>query len=380
VTKNRFSGPRENEGLARRAWLFNVAALLFACSVYGPSDLPVAPKDDGTGGGRLPQAGATAGDSPSGGSVHGGAAGTTGDGGAPPAGMSGKSGANNGGNVSPDAGAGGESGEGGAISGTPSGGKPSGGSASGGSASGGSHAGAGGASAGSTTGGSTTGGVPAILGLVASYPCESANGAVLADVSGQGKHASLANGSGGSPAGFAFSTGRVGNALTLSSASRAYVSLPQGIAAKLSAMTIATWVKLKSGAAFQRIFDLGVDTGTFMYLVNAGTSGFVRFRIVSDPLNKNQVLEGAEALPVGKWTHVAVTVGDNGVSIYVDGAQVAQQAPAALRPSDLGTTVNNFIGRSPFPDDPYLDGQIDELRIYNRVLTTAEIGSLAKGN
>jgi hypothetical protein len=190
----------------------------------------------------------------------------------------------------------------------------------------------------------------------------------------------LANGSGGSPAGFVFSSGRVGNALTLSSASRAYVSLPQGIVAKLSAMTIASWVKLKSGAAFQRIFDFGVDTGTFMYLVNAGNSGFVRFRIVSDPLNKNQVLEGAEALPVGKWTHVAVTVGDNGASIYVDGAQVAQQAPAALRPSDLGATVNNFIGRSPFPDDPYLDGQLDELRIYDRVLTSGEIADLAKGN
>jgi hypothetical protein len=379
VTKNRFSGPRENEGLARRAWLVNVAALLFACSVYGPSDLQVARDEDGMGGGKPPQAGATSGDS-SGGSIHAGGnhvAGAAGEGGPPAGGMPGKSGASSGGNASPEAGAGGE---GGATSEAPSGGKPSAGNPSGGNASGGSRAGAGGASAGSTTGGATTGGAPAIPGLVASYPCESANGAVLADSSGQGKHASLANGAGGSPAGFAFSSGRVGNALTLSSASRAYVSLPQGIVAKLSAMTIATWVKLKSGAAFQRVFDLGVDTGTFMYLVNAGTSGFVRFRIVSDPLNKNQVLEGAEALPVGKWTHVAVTVGDNGISIYVDGAQVAQQAPAALRPSDLGTTVNNFIGRSPFPDDPYLDGQLDELRIYNRVLTSAEIASLAKGN
>jgi hypothetical protein len=203
---------------------------------------------------------------------------------------------------------------------------------------------------------------------------------VLVDSSGQGKNASLANGAGGSPVGFAFSAGKVGNALTLSSDNQAYVSLPRGIVAQLSAMTIATWVKLKSGAAFQRVFDFGVDTNTFMYLVNAGNSGFVRFRIMSASLNKNQVLEGAEALPVGKWTHVAVTVGDNGASIYVDGAQVALQAPAALRPSDLGTTVNNFVGRSPFSDDPYLDGQIDELRLYNRVLTTAEIAGLAKGD
>jgi hypothetical protein len=190
----------------------------------------------------------------------------------------------------------------------------------------------------------------------------------------------LTNGSGDSPVGFVFSNGMVGNALTLSAADQAYVSLPRGIVAQLSEVTIATWVKLNSGAAFQRIFDFGVDTSTFMYLVNSGTSGVVRFRIVSTSLSKNQVLEGAEALPVGKWTHVAVTVGDNGAAIYVDGTQVAQHAPAALRPSDLGDTENNVIGRSPFVNDPYLDGQIDEFRVYNRVLTPDEMAGLAGGN
>jgi hypothetical protein len=105
----------------------------------------------------------------------------------------------------------------------------------------------------------------------------------------------------------------------------------------------------------------------------------VRFRISSVASNKNQVVEGPEALPVGQWTHVAVTVGDDGISIYVDGAQVAHQAPAALRPSALGETGNNFIGRSPFANDPYLDGQIDEFRIYSRVLTLGEIATLAEG-
>jgi hypothetical protein len=221
---------------------------------------------------------------------------------------------------------------------------------------------------------------PAISGLLVSYPCESANGAVLPDTSGHGKNATLANGSGGStPVGFSFGTGRVGNALTLSSSNQAYVSLPRGMLSQLSQVTIATWVKLNSSAAFQRIFDFGVDTNTFMYLVNAGSSGGVRFRIVSEPLNKNQVLEGVESIATGRWTHVALTLGDNGVFIYLDGIQVAQQAPVALRPADLGDTSNNFIGRSPFTADPYLDGQIDEFRIYDRVLNAAEIGELASG-
>jgi hypothetical protein len=63
----------------------------------------------------------------------------------------------------------------------------------------------------------------------------------------------------------------------------------------------------------------------------------------------------------------------------VEAAQGRRTLDPALRPSDLGDTGNNFIGRSPFTADPYLDGQIDEFRIYDRVLSTAEIGELASG-
>jgi Concanavalin A-like lectin/glucanases superfamily len=199
---------------------------------------------------------------------------------------------------------------------------------------------------------------------------------VLADTSGKGNDGTLSNASGGAPVGFTFGTGVFGKALGLSAADKAYVGLPKGLVSKLSEVTLATWVKLKSASAFQRIFELGLDANTFMYLVNASGNGVVRFRIAT--ATKNQVVEGAAAVPVSKWAHVAVTLGDSGVSVYLDGALVAQQAPATLRPSDLGDTGNNYIGRSPFAQDPYLDGQVDEVRIYNRVLSAAEIAELAK--
>jgi hypothetical protein len=216
-------------------------------------------------------------------------------------------------------------------------------------------------------------------GLVAYYPCEGASGATLPDSSGNKLDATLANGSGGStPAGFTFGAGKVGKGLAISPADKAYVSLPKGIVAKLTQVTIATWVKLNASTAFQRIFDLGLDTETFMYLTNASSSSSgVRFRIASGPLNKNQVVEGGTALPVGNWTHVTLTLGDDGIAIFVNGARVAQQAPAVMRPSDMGDTVNNYIGRSQFTADPYLDAQIDEFRIYDRVLSTTEIAELA---
>jgi hypothetical protein len=220
-----------------------------------------------------------------------------------------------------------------------------------------------------------------IPGLLAYYPCESANGAVLPDLSGHAQDASLANGSGGgsAPVGFSFGPGMVGNAITLSASNSAYISLPKGIVSQLSEVTIAAWVKPSASLAWQRIFDFGIDTNTFMYLVTTSTSGGagVRFRIVSTPLNKNQVVDGAVPVPVGDWTHVALTLGNDGVAIFFDGVRVAYANTASLRPSDLGQTINNFIGRSEFSSDPYLNGQIDEFRMYDRVLSAAELLQLA---
>ncbi len=39
--------------------------------------------------------------------------------------------------------------------------------------------------------------------------------------------------------------------------------------------------------------------------------------------------------------------------------------------------TDNWIGKSRFAADPYLQGQIDDFRIYGRALTDAEIKALA---
>ena len=55
---------------------------------------------------------------------------------------------------------------------------------------------------------------------------------------------------------------------------------------------------------------------------------------------------------------------------------VARGDRFALRPSSLGTTSANFIGRSQYTNDPFLNGQIDQLRIYSRALSATEVLSL----
>jgi hypothetical protein len=47
-----------------------------------------------------------------------------------------------------------------------------------------------------------------------------------------------------------------------------------------------------------------------------------------------------------------------------------------LNPSSLPTTTQDYIGRSQFPPDPYLDATVDEVQLWNRALSAAEIQSL----
>jgi hypothetical protein len=75
------------------------------------------------------------------------------------------------------------------------------------------------------------------------------------------------------------------------------------------------------------------------------------------------------ALPVKTWTHVAVTYGGGFMRFFVNGVQVSQVAQSgnmAVSNNPLRIGGNSLWGE-------FFSGQIDDLRIYNRVLAASEI-------
>ena len=154
-----------------------------------------------------------------------------------------------------------------------------------------------------------------------------------------------------------------------------HVSLPAGIVNGLTNFTIATWVKIDTTTVWRRIFDFGSSTTVNMFLVpNSGST--VRFAITTGGNGAEQQLNASPALPTGVWKHVAVTHSGNTGTLYIDGVQVAQNTNMTLSPSSMGSTTKNWIGRSQYSGDSYLDGQIDQFRIYNRALSASEILAL----
>jgi hypothetical protein len=50
-----------------------------------------------------------------------------------------------------------------------------------------------------------------------------------------------------------------------------------------------------------------------------------------------------------------------------------------ITPAQLGTTTQHWIGRSQWTPDPYLNGRVDDFRIYNGALSAAQIAALVAG-
>jgi hypothetical protein len=168
-----------------------------------------------------------------------------------------------------------------------------------------------------------------------------------------------------------------------------FVALPDGVLTGVNDFTISAWVKPNTIANWMRIYDIGnaAPSPRWMFLTLHGFTGPVG-SVVDDGVHASSfggdgaheiISASSTQLPVGVWKHVAVT-GSGGVrTLYIDGYPAGTATTAlAVPPSDMEPIGgNSWIGKSRFAPDPGLDGTLDDFRIYNRVLSQAELADLA---
>ncbi|HXN31753.1 MAG TPA: LamG domain-containing protein [Polyangiaceae bacterium] len=204
-------------------------------------------------------------------------------------------------------------------------------------------------------------------GLTALYLFDETSGTTSADSSGYKQTATMQ--------GATFSAGLRNNAAAMDGTTQ-YVSLPAGIVSGLTAFSISAWVNLNAAAQHTHIFDFGTGTTMYMFLTPTSGSGALQFAITTTAVPGEQQLNGTAPLPTGSWQHVCVTLAGTTGTLYLNGAAVAKNAAMTLNPASLGNTTQNWLGRAQFTADPYMNGKIDELRIYARALTAAEVQQL----
>lgn len=246
----------------------------------------------------------------------------------------------------------------------------SGSSSSSGSASGGSESswGTGGSSHGSSGGGTSADCLPPPSGIVSWWTGDD----TFADV--EGRNPGTADGT------ITFATGKVGSAFVLDGASSVVAAtndFPVGSADR----TIEFWAYLSSsfggpspdgGAAVQEMFaEYGED----------GTAGgtFEVFTWGTPAINWSQWggdFSGG-SMSIGVWTHVAATSTAGTITLFQNGVQVASQALFPYNtPAETMIHIGG-VGLAPEGVDHHLTGMMDEVTVYNRALTPAEIASIS---
>ena len=86
----------------------------------------------------------------------------------------------------------------------------------------------------------------------------------------------------------------------------------------------------------------------------------------------DRTVNATAALATNTWTHLAMTYDGTTMRLYVNGTQVATRAQTgsiATSTSALRIGGNSVWGE-------WFSGQIDEVRVYNRALTAAEVATV----
>lgn len=180
--------------------------------------------------------------------------------------------------------------------------------------------------------------------------------------------------------GASWTADRLGNAVALDGTSGT-VSFPNGVVSSLKDFSIAGWFYLNSIGTWSRIFDFGTGTTVNMFLTPqaGGTGGAIRYAITTTGNSAEDIINGTAVPSTGAWHHFAVTLNGTVGVLYVDGVEVGRNSGMTITPADLGITTQNWVGRSQYSSDPYLNGRVDDLRIYNYGLSASEIAALATG-
>jgi hypothetical protein len=208
--------------------------------------------------------------------------------------------------------------------------------------------------------------------LRALLPLDASSGTAALDASSHGQDGTLTGGA-------SWGDGRNGGHALLLDGQSGYLALPAGVVSTAGDFSIALWVYWSASATNARVFDFGSSDIGYMALIPRDGGGVLRFTITGTTYFGEQSISATSALPIGRWVHLAVTLSGTRGTLYVDGTAAGSNDAIALAPFQLGSTTQNWLGRSQYAADPFFNGRMQELRLYSGALTAKQVAALVSG-
>lgn len=168
----------------------------------------------------------------------------------------------------------------------------------------------------------------------------------------------------------------------------AFVKFPDAepVAKLRDAATVSVWVYIPPGTTFtvpsdfRTIISKGATYSSRYADFAFGLSnpdGAVVFE-QSNASNRPRYVTGATTVPTGRWSHLAAVLQEGRVTLYLNG-QIDGQENSALR-EIRASDQPLYVGcRYPEPLTGGFLGNMDDLLLWNRALTSTDIASLYRG-
>ncbi len=192
-------------------------------------------------------------------------------------------------------------------------------------------------------------------GLVAAYAFEEGSGSLVYDGSGNWRN--------GTVSGANWTTGRNGSGLSLDGLND-HVTLGNLGTFYTAGFTLEAWVRKSTTKQDVAIVGSWAGDGPMLWVDHlAGRhhltlgSSFATY------------LDAGVSPTVGAWQHVAATFDGITARYYIDGAEVASRAASG----SVGSSNTWRIGAYGSTPAGFLDGVVDDVRIYNRALSPGEV-------
>lgn len=194
-------------------------------------------------------------------------------------------------------------------------------------------------------------------------------GGVIRDVSGQGNN--------GNPISIAsstfYTTGKIGQGARFDGVDEAVSAGNPSSLQITGAMTISGWYKGQSSSLTE--CGVGKLSSTRGYQFGIRNSGAAYGYIASNSSTLVTVNTGSSVNDPTKWTHwILVYTPSTSLTLYKNGEQVAQNTTSI--PSSQYSASNNFYMGARPDSTCFFTGMIDDVRVYSRALSAAEISRL----
>ncbi len=167
-----------------------------------------------------------------------------------------------------------------------------------------------------------------------------------------------------------YAAGYAGQGFSFDGTAGGYVSIPDSSSlhpAQYSASAWFNWGDIGTGN-IQFLMGKGVER----FEIHTGSNNSIRFIPAGYP--SSYVDSPANAIQTG-WNHIAVTYGSGEAKIYMNGALVASRSSISGA-ADLTTATAPLVFGGRSDASYYFKGGIDEVGLFNRVLSASEVSSI----